>query len=477
MLIRIKQPFSLNETGGRENNEDSVFPPKGKAGADDRLFMVCDGVGGHDKGEIASRIVTESFGWYFVNTAETGNPRDYISGAVSHAQDQLDKYISQNPSSRGMGTTLAMIWITDEGVISVHAGDSRIYQFRHGRIIFQSSDHSVVNTLVRLGEITEEEARTHPEKNKILQCFQGNNVSEVREEVHILADILPGDSFFLCSDGILEQFSNKRLEALFAEQISGSARVNKIKQACQGNTKDNFSAYLVEIEAVEFPGEGKEIVIEVLPDEIVQKKVPPVSFKQPEIPERQISKPEEGSKTGSRNYILFGIIIVILGFSGYMIITKFFHKKEENKKEIVVAGQTPVTPVIENTPTAALPEKKEVQKPEPTPVKPAETGSHIVVYKENNKWGLLDSSSKTPIVRPIYDELILGTEFSRVKTDSLYGLISNSTGKEVIPCSYAAISAPNELSGRRKDTINVIIAGKAGQFARKGQEWVKVQPK
>jgi protein phosphatase len=429
MQIKIKKPYSLNKIGGRENNEDAIFPPLSKATEEDVVFMVCDGVGGHEKGEIASNIVTDSLGFFFHNHELKDNYKEYISEAVSYAQEQLDHYIDDHPSSRGMGTTLAMIWLTDNGIISVHIGDSRVYHIRNGKILFQSSDHSLVNALVKLGEITEEAARTHPDKNKILQCLQGSKVSQPVEEVHMLTDILPGDSFLLCSDGILEQFSNQRIEALFRKKMAGEERIMEILQTCEGKTKDNFSAYVIDIESVDLP--------------------PVLNLKKRRIPQ----------------FFVYIILAIGLLAGGYYVYSRYFDKKADDSKEPAAAKTEVQKPETD---------KKDIPKKEIPDTESMEEVFGVYKYRKNNKFGLksLDSNE---ITKPVYDELIVFMEFSRVKKDGLYGLISNANGQEVIACKFSALTDPYEVNGKKRDTIYFTQDGKPGKFVREGSEWRIIQ--
>ncbi len=147
MEIRINKPLFLNEKGKRENNEDSIFPQPGKGIEGDKLFIVCDGVGGAAKGEVASRLACDSLAAYFSKN-KTHPGEAVILEAFDYTQQQFDDYLQNEPLAKGMGTTLVMMLIHAHGLTVVHCGDSRFYHFRKNRIIWQTSDHNITNELV-----------------------------------------------------------------------------------------------------------------------------------------------------------------------------------------------------------------------------------------------------------------------------------------------------------------------------------------
>lgn len=251
MKIKINNPKAINHIGGRSNNEDSIFPLLGDANKNNRLFLVCDGVGGNEKGEVASRITCDSFAEYFEqNPTETSN-ETYIAEALKYAEANIDKDIAKNPDSKGMGTTLTLLHLHSSGTTIAHVGDSRVYQFRDGQIMFQTSDHSMVSDLLKAGVINEEQAKDHPHKNVISRAVQGASVKPTKADVTIITDIQPGDYFFLCSDGILENITDFQIGQILLQDIDDTAKMEQISKQCEIAPNDNFSAYLVPIQSVE----------------------------------------------------------------------------------------------------------------------------------------------------------------------------------------------------------------------------------
>ena len=161
MNITIGNPWAVSEKGGRLNNEDSIFPLPETANSNQNLFLVCDGVGGAEKGEIASSLACESFQTFF-STFREGEPNaDFINKAIRYTEARFDDYVAIHPEAKGMATTLTMTFVGTTGITLAHVGDSRIYHFRKGEILFQTEDHSLVNSLVKLGKITHEEVAHH----------------------------------------------------------------------------------------------------------------------------------------------------------------------------------------------------------------------------------------------------------------------------------------------------------------------------
>jgi serine/threonine protein phosphatase PrpC len=244
MIFQLHQPYALNEKGKRSNNEDSVFPKKGLATTHDRAFLVCDGVGGQAKGEIASKIVSEIFGDALRQTR--ASEHYYIEAVLQQVEDELQYYTQTHTESQGMATTLTMVHFHENGVSVAHVGDSRIYQIRNGQIIYKSEDHSFVNELVRAGVITQDQAATHPQRNVITRAIQGNE-KRTSSDVYVLQNVAPNDYFFLCTDGVLESVNDATLLHILTNPLSNEEKTDEILRLCEANSRDNFSCYLLQV--------------------------------------------------------------------------------------------------------------------------------------------------------------------------------------------------------------------------------------
>ncbi len=257
MRIHLHPPLALHEQGRRDGNEDSIYPHIHdlNRSAESRLFMVCDGVGGLEKGEEASRLACSTFAQFLIQKEWVGEPE--IAQALSNTELAMDQYIERNPEAEGMATTLTLLALHQKGATVAHVGDSRVYQVRAGQIIFRTSDHSLVNDLVARNIITKEEAVTHPQRNVILRAISGSN-RPTRASISYITDIRAGDYFFLCSDGILESVTDANLAFLLNQPgVPDEEKVAQILNLCRQNSRDNFSAYLINIRSVEEPAVQK----------------------------------------------------------------------------------------------------------------------------------------------------------------------------------------------------------------------------
>lgn len=223
----------IHELGQRSNQEDSVFPEKGSVDANG-IFIVCDGMGGHNAGEVASSAVCDT-----LSTC----PELPFEDALDLAYGALDS--KDDGSLRKMGTTLAYLRIAEDHAFVAHIGDSRVYQIRPSekRIVFVTHDHSLVNALVEAGEITPEEARTHPQKNVITRAMQPN-CERVPAEIHILEDVRPGDWFFVCSDGMLESMDDASIVNVISMHASDERKLGIFKSVTS-NARDNHTAIMI----------------------------------------------------------------------------------------------------------------------------------------------------------------------------------------------------------------------------------------
>lgn len=260
MKITIRQPKSFSEIGRKDNQEDFLWPNPATVTKENRVFVMCDGVGGQDNGEVASETAATALGTYLTeHQSEDGivTKADFEK-ALSYAYDEMDKV--DNGAVRKMGTTMTCLVLHRGGALVAHIGDSRIYHVRpslaskEGRtgIIYQSADHSLVNDLLKAGEITEEEAVNFPQKNVITRAMQPHLERRYKADIYEINDVESGDYFFLCCDGVLEQLTNDKLgEILADETLDDEGKIAAVKAVCDGNTRDNYTCWLVPIDKVE----------------------------------------------------------------------------------------------------------------------------------------------------------------------------------------------------------------------------------
>lgn len=252
MNITIRQPLGYSHIGEKDNQEDNVYPLFERADISQRFFILCDGVGGQDHGEVASRTVCDTVGEYLEQRyEEVGDVNaDDINIAIENAYNVLEEKDANKESK--MATTFTCVCFTSKGVIVAHIGDSRIYQIRpHQGIMYQSADHSLVNALLASGELTPEEAKDFPKKNVITKALQPHSGKRFNAEIHVLHDVKDGDYFFLCCDGVLEQLTNDKLVEILSTNNSDEEKIRLIENESLEKTKDNFTAYLIPIDKVE----------------------------------------------------------------------------------------------------------------------------------------------------------------------------------------------------------------------------------
>lgn len=255
MKYQIKA-YNLQELGQRANQEDSLFPALGQSTTDCRLFVLCDGMGGHEKGEVASSTVCEVMSKTILSLWNPSKPLadEIFQQALTAAYDALDA--KDNGEERKMGTTMTFLCLHADGATVAHIGDSRIYHLRpatkksSARIVFRTQDHSLVNDLVKIGEITEEEAKHHPQKNVITRAMQPCQEHRAKADIAHLTDIQPGDYFYMCSDGMLEEASDENiLNIITKPNVTDEQKLEMLRQVTEDN-KDNHTAHLIHIDKV-----------------------------------------------------------------------------------------------------------------------------------------------------------------------------------------------------------------------------------
>ena len=247
MYISIKEPLFCYETGKRKNNEDYIFPAPATATEASRLFIVCDGMGGHEDGEIASKTTAEAIVEYWSANPLQPDDAGKVNQAIAAAVNKMDRLVEEAKGNINMGTTLTLAAIGTESVLVAHAGDSRIYLLRPGAgIIYRSKDHSLVQKWVDAGWLSPEEANEHPMSNIITQVIQPQGQATVFPDVAELKDIKEGDYLFLCSDGVTESIDDRTLvEIITKREMPDHEKMNRIKHICLENSTDNHSAYLI----------------------------------------------------------------------------------------------------------------------------------------------------------------------------------------------------------------------------------------
>jgi serine/threonine protein phosphatase PrpC len=256
--------FSLNEIGGRKNVEDAIMPKKFTPESPS-LFVVCDGVGGSSFGEVASELATKSYYETLERTTiqSESDFRNALNNSLTLFKQRVQEFVSDNPSASNTSTTLTLLAIHQNKAYIAWCGDSKIFQVRNGKPIFRSRDHSLVAELVAQGVITEAEAVTHPQRNIITRSLNANTkTSDI--DITVLTDIQNEDWFLLCTDGLMEQFTESMFPIVLDTFNPGSNYSEVIDKICSGKTKDNYSMYLLHAGKLQSGGSAKKVLIPLI---------------------------------------------------------------------------------------------------------------------------------------------------------------------------------------------------------------------
>lgn len=239
--------------GQRSNNEDAI-------GYKSSSFVLCDGMGGHTFGELASQYIVD---YLLEHSKEIILSKLNIEKLIKNAQNEFNKLLHTQPESEGMGTTMCGVFMAKDSAYFTHIGDSRIYLVRpNTRKVWHTWDHSMVGELVKNGEISREEGRIHPLSNRIAQAIIANNENQFAiPEINKFTDIKKGDFIFMCSDGINESWEEYRLIDTLASVGTIEEKSKTIRDLTMQFSKDNNSFLLLEIEKEDeiFSGINEEI--------------------------------------------------------------------------------------------------------------------------------------------------------------------------------------------------------------------------
>ena len=210
------------------------------------MLIVADGMGGHKDGEVASHIALDLIVDRFKNISSVGNKEDainWIQSTVSEANVEIFRYVSEHPESQGMGTTIVMSILTPSFLLIGNIGDSSGYIFKNNKLHKITVDHTLVNLLVKSGELTEEEAKNHPKKNVLMKALG----SSTNVEMDIFNVELNIDGIFLCSDGLTNMLDDEQMAKVLSEDTDIKSKLEKLVfKANNRGGNDNISiAYLV----------------------------------------------------------------------------------------------------------------------------------------------------------------------------------------------------------------------------------------
>jgi len=232
MNSHVGKVRKLNEDSCANRNENGIL-----------LVTVADGMGGHNAGEIASDVAVKSIEDYiFLN--DITNTSDALKQAVIFANKSVFEKSDTDAGYIGMGTTTTTVLIFENKVYIANVGDSRTYLLRNNRLKQITKDHSYVQRLVDSGYLTKTEARFHPRSNVITRAI-GTNDSVIVDLFTM--DIVKGDVYFLCSDGLTNHVDDKDIEDVLNMDLSPDEKITMmIDMALNHGGNDNITAIIVD---------------------------------------------------------------------------------------------------------------------------------------------------------------------------------------------------------------------------------------
>ena len=232
----------LSNAGGRENNEDSVGMYQNEQ---EYCFVLADGLGGHGKGEVASRLAVETCVNVF---AQEGAGEEVLSQSFDQAQQAILKGQKEDYHAQDMKTTLVLLHVGEEEIRWGHIGDSRLYYFKNKKLAERTLGHSVPQMLVAAGQIKEKQIRNHPDRNRLLRVL-GIDWDAPKYQIGEMTAREGSQAFLLCSDGFWELIDEKKMQHCLKKAKTPGQWLTLmeeiVKKNGQGKNMDNYSAVAV----------------------------------------------------------------------------------------------------------------------------------------------------------------------------------------------------------------------------------------
>jgi serine/threonine protein phosphatase PrpC len=305
-MLRIVEEAARTDTGRqRRANEDSYH-------ARSPVYVIADGMGGAQAGEVASRIAADAFD----EEMGDGSPEEQLAERAREANRRIFELSRSDASRTGMGTTLTGALLSGDEVTIVHVGDSRAYLFRDGELRQLTRDHSLVEELRRRGQLTTEEAEEHPQRSVITRALGPE--PEVELDVHTY-QARGGDVFLLCSDGLTSMVREDRLSAVLSEASTLGAAVDRlVGEANDAGGRDNITVIAFRV--------GGDEEDSPVPDETVLNLRAPASDPEPteEVPAaipappppRPAPSPSEPRRKRRRGRMILVTVLVLAVLAG-----------------------------------------------------------------------------------------------------------------------------------------------------------------
>ena len=228
--------FPVTDPGGKRSLNEDSYLNRPEAG----LWAVADGVGGADAGEVASSAVADALAQIPADLSGT-DMLAAVRNALNDVHDTLRALAAERGPSTMIASTVAVLMVQGEHFACLWAGDSRVYLLRDGALRRLTTDHTLVQTMVDAGRITAAEAETHPRANVITRAV-GADAAELDK---VIGEVLPGDRFLLCTDGLTKELPETELAALLAVPEDMSPAELLVEAVRARGARDNVTAVVV----------------------------------------------------------------------------------------------------------------------------------------------------------------------------------------------------------------------------------------
>lgn len=239
MIIKSVTDIGLK----RQKNEDFIYSSKDP---EFPLFILADGMGGHNSGEIASKLSVRTIKKFFLSHREKLNNEDdliyVIKEGIKKANIEIYNKSFHSPKYKGMGTTLTLAYILNEKIYIGHVGDSRAYFINKDDIKQITEDHSLVNLWVKSGSISNEEAKNHPKRNIIMKAL--GIYEDVEIDIYTLG-YNSEDVLMICSDGLTNMLDDKEIFDIINKEEINTSYETLIKESKNNGGLDNISIIII----------------------------------------------------------------------------------------------------------------------------------------------------------------------------------------------------------------------------------------
>lgn len=228
----------------RTVNQDNIFVSEQPVGCLPNVFIVADGMGGELAGDVASDLAIKFFCDYVASHERNGEYLDNLISAVTHANTEVFGKSMSSSQYSGMGTTFLAVTVSDNVLYAAHVGDSRLYEITEKGIEQLSNDHSYVMEMVRNGQITQQEAENHPQKNIITRAVGTRSIVNVDG---IIKPIAKDSLYLICSDGLSNMLTSDTIRRIaYNKNLTVEKRVDElILKANENGGRDNISAVII----------------------------------------------------------------------------------------------------------------------------------------------------------------------------------------------------------------------------------------